>query len=197
MSSPVTAGPQPDLPRRRSKVGVALLLLVVIGTVVAAALVALDQRSVAATWQERSVLLEADRDGVVRERDELATRLDRALDALGTSEADVAQLEARVLELAEEKARAEDTATTVEVERDVFIELSELIAEATTALDTCVTQLLELQVASVDAFNRANQGLPVDVGALNARSAEVTGFCEEARSSAASAQTAADQLLRP
>ncbi|MFP4312103.1 MAG: hypothetical protein ACLFS9_09030, partial [Nitriliruptoraceae bacterium] len=117
--------------------------------------------------------------------------------ALGAEGGDeVAALEERVRELAEEKARAEDTATTVQVERDVFIELSELIAEATSSLDVCVTQLLELQTASVEAFNRANRGLSVDVEALNARSSEVTRFCDTARSSAATAQIAADQLRR-
>jgi len=170
-----------------------MLLLVLAGGTVAGLVVA-DQRQVAAQWQDRALTLEEQRDGLVSERDQLAVQLDQALGALDTSERDVAALEERVLELAEEKARAEDTATTVEVERDVFIELSELIVEATGSLDACVSQLFELQTASVEAFNRANRGQTVDIDTLNARAGEVTRFCDQARSAAASAQAAADRL---
>lgn len=173
-----------------------LLLLLTTGGAVVASLLALDQRDVAAEWQARAVALEGQLDEVDAERQDVAGRLDETLDALTTSERDVGELEARVRTLADEKARAEDTATTVQVERDVFIELSELIAAATDSLDSCVTQLFELQTASVAAFNRAAADQPVDVEALNARAAEVTGFCDQARTAAADAQAAADRLLR-
>lgn len=173
-----------------------LVLLVAVLGVVAASLVAEDQRDTAEAWQDRASMLEEQRDGLVGDRDLLADRLDEALDALVTSERDVAALEERVRTLAEEKARAEDTATTVQVERDVFIELSQLIGEATGSLDACVSQLFELQTASVAAFNRANLSQDVDVEALNDRADEVTRFCNQARSAAASAQAAADQLPR-
>lgn len=184
-------------PRRRGRtIGVVLVLLLLVTGVTVAGLMAADQRDVAGAWRDRALALEEQRDGLLGERDQLATQVERALDALDTSERDVAALEQRVRELAEEKARAEDTATTVQVERDVFFELSELIGEATGSLDACVTQLFELQTASVAAFNRANLGQSVDVDALNDRADEVTGFCNQARSDAASAQAAADQLPR-
>jgi chromosome segregation ATPase len=185
-------------PRRRaSRVLLVLALLVAVIGGIVAGLVATDQRDAAGEWRARAETLEEQRDGLVDERDLLADRLDEALAALGTSERDVADLEERVRTLAEEKARAEDTATTVQVERDVFLELSELIGEATGSLDACVSQLFELQTASVAAFNRANLGQSVDVDALNDRADEVTRFCNQARSAAASAQAAADQLPRP
>jgi chromosome segregation ATPase len=171
------------------------LLLVAVGGI-AVGLVAADQRDVAGDWRDRALALEEQRDGLLDDRALLSEQLDAALAALDTSERDVASLEARVQELAEEKARAEDTATTVQVERDVFIELSELIAEATGSLDACVTQLFELQTASVEAFNQANRGQVVDVDALNERADEVTRFCNDARGAAASAQAAAEQLRR-
>ncbi len=180
--------------RRLPTVALVLMLLLVLAGGTVAGLVVADQRQVAAQWQDRALTLEEQRDGLVSERDQLAVQLDQALGALDTSERDVAALEERVLELAEEKARAEDTATTVEVERDVFIELSELIVEATGSLDACVSQLFELQTASVEAFNRANRGQTVDIDTLNARAGEVTRFCDQARSAAASAQAAADRL---
>jgi chromosome segregation ATPase len=198
-SSPPSA-PSPVAGRDRRGRGwtVALVLLLVLTTAgaVAATLIALDQRDVAAEWQARAVGLEDQLDEVDTQRQEVAGRLDETRDALTTSERDVGKLETRVRTLAEEKARAEDTATTVQVERDVFIELSELIAAATSSLDSCVTQLFELQTASVDAFNRAAADQEVDVEALNARAAEVTRFCNQARTAAAEAEAAADRLLR-
>ena len=173
-----------------------LLLVGAIGGGVTAAWIAADQREVAAAWQERAAGFERQLDAVDEDRTELADELDEAVGALTTSESDVARLEERVRDLAEEKARAEDAATTVSVERDVFRELSEMVAEATTALDTCVTRLFELQESSVAAFNAAGGGREVDVDALNARAEEVRGFCAQARTAAAEAEAAAEQLRR-
>ena len=199
-ASSVSADGSPPTPRgRRGRgwtVALALLLVLTTGGAVAASLIALDQRDVAAEWQARAAGLEDQLDAVDAQRQEAAGRLDDTLDALTSSERDVGELEERVRSLAAEKARAEDTATTVQVERDVFIELSGLIADATSSLDSCVTQLFELQTASVDAFNRTAADQPVDVEALNARAAEVTGFCNQARTAAADAEAAADRLLR-
>ena len=182
--------------RRWPTVLVVLLLLTALGGGGAAAWFAADQREVAAAWQERAVGLERQLDEVEEDRAELAERLDEAVGALTASESDVARLEERVRDLAEEKARAEDTATTVSVERDVFRELSEMVSDATTALDTCVTRLFELQESSVAAFNAAAAGREVDVDALNARAEEVRGFCAQARTAAAEAEAAAEQLRR-
>lgn len=189
----------PTAPPRRRRWPVVLLaglLVLATGAAVAAVLVAVDQREAAAAWQERAVALERQRDEVADDRAAVAEQLEDAVASLATSETDVAQLEDRVRALAEEKARAEDTATTVSVERDVFVELSEIIAEATGALDSCVTRLFELQEASVAAFNAAATGEQVDVDALNDRAAQVRGFCEQARTAAAEAEAAADQLRR-
>jgi chromosome segregation ATPase len=197
-SPPSPASSEAPGERRHRGWTVALVVLLVLTTAAAvtASSIALDQRDVAAEWQARAVELEDRLDGVDAERQEVSGRLDETLDALTTSERDVGELEERVRTLADEKARAEDTATTVQVERDVFIELSELVADATSSLDTCVTQLFELQTASVEAFNRAAADEEVDVEALNARAAEVTRFCNEARTAAANAEAAADRLLR-
>ena len=193
-----TSPPTDTTPRRRRWVVLLLAVLLVLatGAAVAAALVASDQREAAAAWQERAEALELQRDEVADDRAAVAEQLNEAVAALTTSETDVARLEDRVRTLAEEKARAEDTATTVSVERDVFVELSEMVAEATGALDSCVTRLFELQEASVAAFNAAAAGQQVDVDALNERAAVVRGFCEQARSAAADAEAAADQLRR-
>ncbi len=191
-----TAAPSPPPRRRWVVVLLAVLLVLTMGAAVAAGLVAADQRDAAAAWQERATALERQRDEVAAERAAVAEQLDAAVAALDTSEADVASLEERVRTLAEEKARAEDTATTVSVERDVFIELSERVTAATSALDSCVTRLFELQESSVAAFNAAAAGDQVDVDALNRRAGEVRGFCDEARTAAAQAEAAADELRR-
>ncbi len=182
--------------RRWPVVVLAVLLVLAVGAGVTAALIAVDQRESAAAWQERAEAVEQQRDEVAEERAAVAAQLDDAVDALTTSESDVVRLEDRVRSLAEEKARAEDTATTVSVERDVFIELSERVSEATAALDSCVSRLFALQEDSVAAFNAAAAGQDVDVDDLNDRAAEVRGFCTEARGAVAQAQAAADQLRR-
>lgn len=193
---PAVDVPDTAAPSRRRWVVVLLAILLVLATAAAvtAGLIAVDQREVAERWQERATATSQQLEEVVAQRADLAAQRDEALAALATSEADVAALEDRVRALAEEKARAEDTATTVSVERDVFFELSEVVAEAASTLDSCVTRLFELQDASVAAFNAAAAGRQVDVDALNARSETVTTFCEQARSAAADAQAVADRL---
>ena len=191
--TPIAAGRR----RRWPTVLLALTTVVATGAAVAFGLVAADQRDVAAEWRDRAAALEEQRDDLDRQRDTLDEQLTEAISSLELSERDVSELDERVRTLAEEKARAEDTATTVQVERDVFIELSELISDATTSLDSCVTQLFDLQASSVEAFNRASADQAVDLDALNARSGEVTRFCNQARTAAANAEAAADQLLRP
>jgi hypothetical protein len=168
----------------------ALLLAAVAGGV------AWQQRSVAADWRDRAVVMERARDDARGRTEALQRQLDEVSGVLSVSESDVAQLEDRIRELADEKAQAEDTATTVQVERDVFVQLSTTVAGAVDALDVCVAQLFSLLEDSVQAFNDAAAGRPVDVVPLNAAKDATTTFCNEARSAAAGAGAAAEQLLR-
>jgi hypothetical protein len=174
-----------------------LAVLVLLAGVGVAAGVALDQRDVAAAWQDRALELEGQRDDAIGRGAALQDQLDEVASLLAVSERDVAQLEDRVRELADEKAQAEDTATTVQVERDVVLDVSQRIADATESLDRCIARLFELQSSSVEAFNRSAAGDEVDVAPLNAQAREVTDFCNDARSAAAAASTAADRLTAP
>jgi hypothetical protein len=158
--------------------------------------VAWHQREVAADWRDRAVTMERARDDARGRTEALQRQLDEASEVLAISEQDVAQLEERIRELADEKAQAEDTATTVQVERDVFVQLSTTVAGAVDALDVCVTQLFSLLDDSVQAFNDAAAGRPVDVAPLNAAKDATTAFCNDAREAAAGAGAAADRLLR-
>lgn len=195
--SPPTVADRPTVaaPRRRWPWAVALVL--VLAAAGAAAGVAWDQREVAASWQARAVGLEQQRDVALARTSELEVQLDQLLVSLETSELDVAALERRLRELADEKAQAEDAVVTGEVERDVLRELSTRVTGAVEALDACVTRLFELQRASVEAFNLAAAGETVDVEPLNAQATDTTAFCNEARTAAANAGAAADQLLAP
>ena len=181
-------------PRRWPWITVSVLALLGAGI---AAGVALDQRATAAQWEDRAAAFEAQRDDAAERSAELSGQVDEALDALETSERDVDELEDRVRELAEEKARAEDDVTTVQVQRDTFVELSEQVADATESLDTCVELLFDLHGASVEAFNAASSGDPVDVDPLNAQAERVTDLCSQAREDARAASTAADRLVGP
>ncbi|MCC5947518.1 MAG: hypothetical protein JJT89_03590 [Nitriliruptoraceae bacterium] len=183
--------PLPRPVRRWPWIVLAALLAI---AAIAATLIAVDQYQVAAEWQTRAEVYEQQRDEAADAGAVLAAQVDDLDALLDTSEADVGDLEERLRVLADQLARAEDTATTVSVERDVIVELTGRIADATEALDSCITRLFELQTTSVAAFNRAAAGDSVDVEPLNAQAAQVTTFCNEARSAAASAGAAADRL---
>jgi chromosome segregation ATPase len=171
--------------------------VVLLAAAAAAVGVAWQQREAAATWRDRASGLEAQRDEALEQGRVLEDQLAAVLVAVDTSEADVAQLEARLRELADEKAQAEDAVVTGEVEREALREVSARVTRAVDALDACVTQLFDLQAASVAAFNRAAAGETVDVDPLNDQATMTTDFCNEARTAAANAGAAADQLLGP
>lgn len=187
------APPPPSTTRSRRWPWLAAVaaLLVLVGV---AAGIAWDQRETAARWQERAEALEDQRDDALGRGEALQNQLEDLAGLLAASELDVADLEDRIRELADEKAQAEDTATTIQVERDVLADVSTQVAAAVDALDACITRLFELQEASVTAFNRAAAGDPVDVAPLNDQAAATTAFCNEARSAAADAASAADRI---
>lgn len=170
----------------------------VLGTVLAlvGGAVGLQQRQIAAEWNERADAMEAQRDDAHGRIEAFQRQLDEVAADLATSETDVATLEDRLRELADEKAQAEDVATTTGVERDSLVQLSSAIAGSITALDGCVDQLFDLLGAAIDAFNRQGAGEPVDVGPLNADRTAVTASCNRARQDAANAAASADRLLR-
>jgi predicted nuclease with TOPRIM domain len=178
------------------RVGLVVALVLALLAASGAGAVAWQQRTVAAEWRDRAEAMEAARDDARGRTEALQRQLDEASEVLAISEDDVARLETRIRELADEKAQAEDTATTVQVERDVFVQLSTTVAGAVDALDLCVTQLFDLLDGSVRAFNDAAAGRPVDVEPLNAAKDATTAFCNDARSAAAGAGAAADRLLR-
>jgi hypothetical protein len=158
--------------------------------------VGVQQRQVAASWSDRAATLEDERDDARARGEAFQRQLDEVADALAVSESDVGALEERVRELADEKAQAEDVATTTTVERDSLVELNGAIAGAVTALDGCVDQLFDLLGDAIDAFNRQGAGEPVDVDPLNAARTTATTECNDARQAAANAAATADRLLR-
>jgi len=169
-------------------------VVLLLATAGSAAGVAWDQRETAEQWRERAEALAAQRDDALGRGEALQVQLEDVAELLAASELDVSELESRIRELADEKAQAEDTATTVQVERDVLADVSSQVASAVEALDACVTRLFDLQEASVAAFNRAAAGDPVDVEPLNRQAEATTTFCNEARSAAAAAASAADRI---
>ncbi len=198
--APTHAPPDSPPPAFEPETGTArrwpwIVALVALSAVlVATALVAFNQWQVAGQWQQRATTIEDQRDDAIGRTEALQAQLDEIAAMLSTSESDVVRLEDRIRELADEKAQAEDTATTVQVERDVLAQVSSRIANAIDALDQCVTRMFDLQAASVEAFNRAAAGDPVDVEPLNAQARATTDFCNNARSAAAGAAAAASQI---
>jgi chromosome segregation ATPase len=181
----------PSSPTRRRRLPVALAILVAL----LAAGVAVQQRQTAAGWQQRAVALEEQRDDARGRAEAFQRQLDEIADALAVSESDVAALEDRVRDLADEKAQAEDVATTTTVERDTLVALSSAVAGAVTSLDACVVELFDLLNEAIDAFNRQGAGEAVDVAPLNADRTATTADCNAARREAADAAARADRLL--
>lgn len=157
--------------------------------------IGVQQRQVAAGWQDRAEVLQEQRDDARGRVEALQSQLDEVADALAVSEDDVASLEGRVRELANEVAQAEDVATTTGVERDTLRALSTSVAGSIGALDTCVSELFDLLNEAIEAFNRQGGGEVVDVGPLNAARTRTTATCNAARADAADAATDAQQLL--
>jgi chromosome segregation ATPase len=187
------AMPRGAVVSRALAVSVSVVLLALAG---GGAAVAWQQREVAGQWRERAVAREDERDEALGRGEALQRQLDEVAASLSTSEADVAALEERIRSLADEKAQAEDTATTVQVQRDAVVDLTQKVAASVEALDSCVTRLFDLQSESVQAFNRAAAGEQVDVEPLNAALEDTTGFCNAARAAAAEASAAAQALPR-
>jgi cell division protein FtsB len=158
--------------------------------------IGVQQRQVAASWQQRAEEAVTVRDDALGRVDALQRQLDEVADALAVSEMDVVELEDRVRELADEKAQAEDVATTTGVERDTLVELSSAIAGSIGSLDGCVDELFVLLNDAIDAFNRQGEGADVDVGPLNAARTTTTAACNAAKQDAADASLEAQQLLR-
>lgn len=191
VGSSVPGAVTPTRPRPRRWPLILGAVLALIG-----AAVGLQQRQVAAAWQERAVALAEQRDEARGRAEAFQRQLDEAAEALAVSESDVVTLEDRVRELADEKAQAEDVATTTGVERDTLVQLSNAIAGSVTDLDRCVGQLFDLLGDAIDAFNRQGAGEVVDVGPLNAERTATTDTCNQARRDAADASATAERLLR-
>lgn len=193
VDGPPPVGPQPIRVAARARRWPLVLGLVL---ALVGAGVGLQQRQVAASWSERAAVAAEQRDEARGRAEALQRQLDEVAESLSVSETDVIALEDRVRELADEKAQAEDVATTTGVERDSLVQLSASIAASITSLDGCVDQLFDLLGAAIDAFNRQGAGEVVDVGPLNADRTATTARCNAARQDAASAAATADRLLR-
>jgi DNA repair exonuclease SbcCD ATPase subunit len=168
-----------------------LLLLVLLGLTAAGTGIGVEQRMVAAQWRERAETLEQQRDDAIGRSEALAAQLSELGTLVQLSAEDLANLEERLAELANEKARAEDR---VALTREELRTLAERVASASRLLNGCVDDLLALQQQTISAFNRLAGGASVDVTPLNERLEEVRGTCTVARQAGADAVALASRL---
>jgi hypothetical protein len=133
LRAPVVASP-----RRRWPWAAGLTVLTVV--LAGVGWYAYETRDSALRWQDRAKLATA-------RGDDLQGRLDHTNDQLAMSEADVADLEGRVDELAAEKAAIADEREFVENERniaqgerDLFIDLSLTATAAAAQMQSCVAE---------------------------------------------------------
>ena len=153
--------------------------------------VGLQQRQVAAGWQERALTLEQQRDDAVGRSEALSGQLNELSNLVQLSVDDLATLEERLAELAGEKARAEDRATLT---ADELRTLATRVESSVRLLNACADDLLALQSDTIAAYNSLASGVPVDVGPLNTRLAATSARCTEARQAGANAVALASRL---
>jgi chromosome segregation ATPase len=168
-----------------------LVLLVAAAVAGGGAGIAVQQRQVADAWRDRAVAVEAQRDEAIGRAEALGAQLDELGELARLADADLSDLEARLTELAEEKARVEDRAVVTRAELE---SLASRTADASRQLDRCVTDLIALQTDTIAAFNRLSAGERVDVEPLNARLIAVREVCAAARQAGAAAAALAASL---
>jgi len=176
---------------RARRAGRMLLVLLLLAGTIGASAVGWQQRAIAAGWQQRAIVLEQQRDDAIGRSEALSEQLGALGNLVELSVDDLTNLEERLAELAGEKAQAEDGAA---VARDELRLLAGRVEAAVRQLDACVEDLIALQSDTIDAYNSAVRGTPVDVGPLNARQTAVSQRCAEARQAAASAVALASRL---
>jgi chromosome segregation ATPase len=174
---------------RRARI--AALVLVATGVAGGSVAVAVQQRQVADAWRDRATAVASQRDDALGRAEALAAQLDELGELARLTDSDLSDLEGRLTELAEEKARAEDRAVVTRVELET---LARTTADASRQLDRCVTDLLALQSDTIAEFNRLGAGERVDVDPLNARLTEVREVCAAARQAGANAAALAASL---
>lgn len=165
---------------------VALLALAGAGTAIG-----VQQRDIAAGWQQRAMTLEQQRDDAIGRSEALSGQLSELGNLVQLSVDDLVDLEERLADLAGEKARAEDRATLTADELRI---LATRVESSVRLLNACASDLLALQADTIEAFNTLSGGRSVDVGPLNDRLAANSTRCAEARQAGANAVALASRL---
>jgi uncharacterized coiled-coil protein SlyX len=186
-----TAGAAVERRSRGAQARRVLMTLVLLGLAGGGVAVGVQQRQVAAEWRDRALAVEQQRDDAVGRAEALNAQLDELGTLVQLSVDDLATLEARLAELAGEKARAEDSATVTRAE---LTALAGQVDRAFSLLNGCVDDLFDLQRDTIAAFNRAVAGERVDVGPLNDRLAATAERCTTARQAGADAVANAARL---
>lgn len=165
---------------------VALLALAGAGTAIG-----VQQRDIAAGWQQRAMTLEQQRDDAIGRSEALSGQLSELGNLVQLSVDDLKDLEERLTDLAGEKARAEDRATLTADELRI---LATRVESSVRLLNACADDLLALQADTIEAFNTLAGGRSADVGPLNERLAANSTRCTEARQAGANAVALASRL---
>jgi len=172
-----------------------VLTVIVLSALLAAAgagsAIGWQQRQVAAGWQARAQVLEQQRDEAIGRAEALSDQLGELSNLVQLSGEDLATLEARLAELAGEKAQAEDRATLT---REELRTLAARVEAAVRQLNSCADDLFALQSDTIDAYNSVARGTPVDVDPLNVRLTEMNVRCTAARQAGADAVALASRL---
>ena len=178
---PASVPPAPDRgpvdPHRRGsrRWGLTAALAVAILGAAGVGAWAADTYRTGSEWQERAIAEIQRADAAEARVAELLAERDDLADRLARSEADVADLEGRLAELAGEKAGAEDTAALAAEVAEDLAHLSQRGAEVGAALRACVADTVAL---TNDVLAAAPGAL--DPAATNARIDEINSGCAAA-----------------
>jgi uncharacterized coiled-coil protein SlyX len=188
---PVIDLPSAPAPSRGRRLVGALGTMLLVAAAITGVAIGWEQREVAAGWQGRALILEQQRDDAIGRSEALSEQLGELANLVQLSVEDLATLEQRLVELAGEKARAEDRAT---LSRDELRTLAARVDSAVRQLNACVDDLFTLQSDTIDAYNSVAGGTRVDVGPLNERLRVMQERCTAARQAGAEAVALASRL---
>jgi chromosome segregation ATPase len=175
-TTPALAVPTPPPARRRRGVVVFIVVALVVAAGAAGAAAVTSARN-GGRWEQRAAVADAQVDELWQANQKIADENADLRQLLGKSEEDVADLERRLTELANEKAQAQDGAAMAETSADAVYAIADVATDAARLLETCV----RFQEQWAEILNRTDAGYVYNQADLDRFTSDMDGACQAAK----------------